>query len=676
MSLSNSSIVTGYDDLLLPLPGDAPLLAASSRDLMSHDRAAILTDLSVTTSIAVNSDSPLDYDFNEIGDYVFSTPAYHDISAVDVYQSCISGFCSCCHFIGTLPSQLKPCRATQFLFGGSAIPSIADSDRLFLWRGFVNGFSIVDDDCPSEYYCPNYDSITGPGAYDEMSALLKDELSCGKVSVTDSRPTCVHSLGAVRKSNGKLRPITDCSRPDGSSINNFMQSTFHSFSYNSVDSAVQCLNQSDYMAVVDIASAYRSVNILDDHVKFQGLSWDFGSGPVWLRDHRMCFGLRCAPNIFNAISDFVVQIAVHKGASRVINYLDDFLIIASDAPTCLAHRNVVTCVLEHLGFIVSWKKVTDPSPVTTFLGITIDSTLMELSLPLEKVEKLKNFITMLLDKGSASKKELERIGGLVSHCSYVVRGGRTFSRRIFDLAASYSRHSRAIPLNDAILADLQWWLSFCGNFNGKACIIRDLHPIPLYSDSSFEGFGAWMGRDWIYGYWAGEPVTLETSSSCLHLLPPPVFDQPPKNINVYELWPVVVGIKRWAKFFVDARIHIITDNMQVLAMINTGRSCNKTCMTWLREIFWTCFIYNMEVQASYIRSADNHLADALSRLAYKGTESLCVSLLTSTNMCCSSLPRTILGLNQIASGDAEGCSIRPVDPEVAPVSTELLPGFL
>ena len=81
-------------------------------------------------------------------------------------------------------------------------------------------------------------------------------------------PQCVHSLGAVKKSDGRLRPITDCSRPDGSSINNFMGTTFESLNYNPVDSAVPLLLPYDFMSVVDISATYRSVNVHVDHVKF------------------------------------------------------------------------------------------------------------------------------------------------------------------------------------------------------------------------------------------------------------------------------------------------------------------------------------------------------------------------------------------------------------------------
>ena len=74
--------------------------------------------------------------------------------------------------------------------------------------------------------------------------------------------------------------------------------------------------------------------------------------------------------------------------------------------------------------------------------------------------------------------------------------------------------------------------------------------------------------------------------------------------------------------------------MQVLAMINTGRSKNKLCMSWLRELFWVCFIHNIDLFATYIKSEDNVLADHLSRLPYKGYVAKCIQSLQDYNMCC------------------------------------------
>ena len=134
----------------------------------------------------------------------------------------------------------------------------------------MNGFKIVDPDCPASYYCPNYNSITREEFVGEMSTLLRSELESHKVTRASAyfSPHCVHSLGAVTKSDARLRPITDCSRPEGVSINNFMTTSFESFSYNSVETAVHMLSRANFLAVVDISSAYRSVSVHKDHTIF------------------------------------------------------------------------------------------------------------------------------------------------------------------------------------------------------------------------------------------------------------------------------------------------------------------------------------------------------------------------------------------------------------------------
>ncbi len=65
------------------------------------------------------------------------------------------------------------------------------------------------------------------------------------ISEVKVKPRCIHALGAVEKSNGKLRPITDCSMPGKKAINNYMDTTFRSFSYKSINSVVTKLDSKD-----------------------------------------------------------------------------------------------------------------------------------------------------------------------------------------------------------------------------------------------------------------------------------------------------------------------------------------------------------------------------------------------------------------------------------------------
>ena len=206
-----------------------------------------------------------------------------------------------------------------------------------------------------------------------------------------------------------------------------------------------------FMSVIDIASAYRSVPILPQHFNFQGFVWDFddGKGEIFMRENRLSFGLRCAPFIFDLLSRLVVDMARARGVHRVVNYLDDLIVSGSCENECRDAQNVLLGVLRAMGFEISWKKVSQPSTTTVFLGICINSIKMSLSLPLEKISKLLSLIDKLLEEGKASKKELERLGGLLSHFSSVTWGDRTFCRRVFDLFRLCSR-TRKVKLNEEI----------------------------------------------------------------------------------------------------------------------------------------------------------------------------------------------------------------------------------
>ena len=72
-------------------------------------------------------------------------------------------------------------------------------------------------------------------------------------------------------------------------------------------------------------------------------------------------------------------------------------------------------------------------PVMYFLGILVDSNSMTLSLPPEKVRKLHSEIDFFKGRKQASKRQLQRLCGILSHCSRVVRGARTFSSRVIEL---------------------------------------------------------------------------------------------------------------------------------------------------------------------------------------------------------------------------------------------------
>ena len=550
---------------------------------------------------------------------------------VNVFDSCVKGKCSCSYCIGGLKCQLKPCRFAALVCESGS--GWADQYLDLVWN-ITDGFPIVDGDVVS-YECENYSSITCEGTKEKMDKIIRKELREGYVSLVTEKPTCVHALGAVPKSEGRIRPITDCSRPLNYSVNNCCSTLLEDFSFKNIKDVVDLLTGDEYLSVIDIKSAYRAVPIRPEHRTYQGFKWDLDGETNYYEDNRMCFGLRLGPSYFNAISNFIYDVASSKFGIKIINYLDDFLVIADTLEETLSSRDKVVELLRFLGFYVAFDKLIYPSKCVIYLGIVLDTERKELRLPEGKVAKLKALLQFHLSKKRVSKKNLESIGGLLSHCAHLVKGGRIFCSNTYNLYKQLVRSGRCyIKLSEQVIDDFHWWIRIFPHFNGTVKMFNVEYELPMVSDSSLKGFGVYLGSDWVAGTWRDEDF-IPLATNCSHVGFHPVLDVFDRNnINELEMWPVVVGLKRWVNLFANKALRVVTDNTQVMYSLIKGCSSNSTCNRWLKEIFWICAVYNITLIPSYINTKSNLVADTLSRLPYFKSEHELLECLRGCDLCC------------------------------------------
>ena len=518
----------------------------------------------------------------------------------------------------------KPCRFAAAVMAFGADVSECD---LYVLTSAYRGVRIVDHGCDCEYERENYSSITGKKFVDEMNARIVEELSEDKIWLVDKRPQCVHSLGGVEKSNGSLRPVTDCSQPDLVNINESMSTTCEKFHYKTVDTVIGIMYPYDYGAVSDISNAYRSIHVVPSHRKFQGIKWRLEGSQRYMEDLRLCFGLRCAPYAFTQYSNFVVKCCGKLGADRCVNYLDDFVVLGGSEKDCAHAQDTLHRVLVNFGFEVAEKKVTPPRQKFKYLGIMIDSVSMTVSIDEDKLHRVKSEVLKLLDVQSCKRVDLEEVAGLLAHCATVVKGGRTFARRIYNTLRDTV--GEVVLLDEIIQQDFLWWASFVTWFNGKAKVLgAGYGDLYVYTDSSNYGFGCHIEDDYFWGVWH------QVALSCPHSEDPPLIERYSDHINITELWPVVVAIHRWGVRWRNCRIMVVTDNTQVQGWVNKGCSSNPYAMAWLRELFWVSAFYNISIRACRIASADNLVADALSRLNDPNCVSICEYHIDEFYDCC------------------------------------------
>lgn len=164
-------------------------------------------------------------------------------------------------------------------------------------------------------------------------------------------------------------------------------------------------------------------------------------------------------------------------------------------------------LLRFLGFHVSWAKVLLPSQIALFLGIIIDTLLLELCLPEGKIEKTLALLNKVNGCTSISRKNLERLTGLLGHCATVIRGGHTFCRQLYNLhEMALKNHLKVIRLSCEAREDIVRWLRFIRTFNGRSTVKKPIYGLEMISDSSMLGYAVYLGIDSCYGNWDGEYI--------------------------------------------------------------------------------------------------------------------------------------------------------------------------
>jgi hypothetical protein len=74
-------------------------------------------------------------------------------------------------------------------------------------------------------------------------------------------------------------------------------------------------------------------------------------------------------------------------------------------------------VCDELGVPIAENKTVGPSNIITFLDFIIDTVLMMVRIPEEKLQKLRNLLQPLLYKKKVSLKDLESLTGLMTYFS-------------------------------------------------------------------------------------------------------------------------------------------------------------------------------------------------------------------------------------------------------------------
>jgi hypothetical protein len=253
-------------------------------------------------------------------------------------------------------------------------------------------------------------------------------------------------------------------------------------------------------------------------------------------------------------------------------------------------------LIERLGLVVNWKKVALPTQQIVFLCVGVSR---KLTLPETKLKELIDLVELWTHKRRTTKKELQRFLGKLNWACRVVRGGRTFVRRLIDLLTRMSESHHHARINVAAKNDISWWSEGLKLFHGNCSFVCDqVLPAHCFStDACLSGGGAHFLSDWIYCNWE---LDFPSYSKC--------------HINVLELLMVLVSIKRWGELWSGTHVLVRTDNVTAMSALNKGTSRCKDLMPIVREFFWLSIKNDFVISSVFVPGVLNVLADRVSRL--------------------------------------------------------------
>lgn len=215
------------------------------------------------------------------------------------------------------------------------------------------------------------------------------------------------------------------SYPKENSVNDFIDEKVCAVKYSSFDQVLDMiygLGKSQELGKIDIRQAFRLIIINPSDFDLLGIMFDDKYYvdkclPMWC-------SISCA--LFENFSTFLHWVVEKKsGLSTLDHYLDDVLFAgAALTNDCQKLMDTFCFVSQELGVPIAENKTEGPTTKLTFLGLEIDTVLMKVRIPEEKLNKLRLGIHYIMDHKNIKLKELESIIGLLAFCARAIPSAR------------------------------------------------------------------------------------------------------------------------------------------------------------------------------------------------------------------------------------------------------------
>ena len=374
-----------------------------------------------------------------------------------------------------------------------------------------------------------------------------------------------------------------------------------------------------FFAKTDVQSAFRLVPLNSKSYPWLVLKvkHPLTGKTYFFVDKNLPFGSSISCSHFQRFSNALRHIFEHRMGRQLIltNYLDDYLIVQNSEKSCNELVRQFLKLTEQLNIPMSEEKTEWASMQVVFLGILLDGKHRLLVVPEDKQLRAVNWLKLMTNKRKATIGQLQSLAGLLNFMNKAVYPGRAFTRRMY---AKFSgdkfqdlKKFHHVSLDREFHDDCKVWLEFLTTYRveavsrpfidcGEDFLGNDIRYTSDTSAAVRKGFGCVLKTSWMFGQWPKNFML--KYEPCIEFL---------------ELFALCIGIFSWIEQLRNDRIIIYCDNQTVCRMVNHNTSGCKYCMVLIRKLTLLCLCYNLKIHVEYIKSRDNELSDALSRINLK-----------------------------------------------------------
>jgi hypothetical protein len=359
------------------------------------------------------------------------------------------------------------------------------------------------------------------------------------------------------------------------------------------ESTLKLIKPNMWFASVDLRHAYYSVPICKEHRKFLRFEW---KNEIY---QYTCLpnGIGCAPRLFTKLMK-PIYAKLRKMGYTNSGYIDDSLLMGDSKIECQNNVSDTVSLIESVGFIIHENKsVLIPVQKIVFLGNYIDSKKMIVSLTESRRETILLECKSLMNRTTASIRDVARVIGLMVAAFSAVQHGPLFYRnlereKIMALRINKGDYSAKMPINCSMKSDLVWWIENLPSSFRK--ISQNAPDTFITTDASSTGWGSVCSNTRIGGRWTSEEAK--------------------QHINYLELLAIFYAIKSFCKDVSNgSHIQVMTDNTCAMSYVNNmGGIKSIDCDDLAKKIWLWAIEKHFWVSAAYIPGAQN-CADFASR---------------------------------------------------------------